>query len=415
MQRSRSILCTVLLLAACERGQETLVNPLYTLCKMSPGDERCAPILTEWCAEHPEDPEWCSDASTPDSGMDGTVPADATADTGDAECRDCSVSGCSSNNECSANAANKFCSPAKQCVQCLENAQCGATDPVCNGNKCTGCTSKADCTARADAPACESTSGDCVECTTTDPAKCTAANKVCKTGANSCVECNTSADCKDPTKPTCEANVCRACANDNDCSGKMSGGVALDACLSGQCVDCRVDATDTKKDYGCAGTLACNPTTRACSDRMKNSASTCSACLSDAECIADHRCVEMTYLGTALQPGGQSGGYCLPLISAPGDCPIPYRATPVVRGSRSGAASDSFCGVNENKTTCEAIRAFGKGCSSGGVSACGATGARCENVNGSSLCTYSCGSGASDECPENRGCPAGSNSYCGQM
>jgi hypothetical protein len=396
---------------ACETGAPTEVNPDYTFCLSHREETQCA-FLREWCAEHPDDPIRCLDASMPDAGVcctDATVPADAKADA----CRDCST-GCSNNNECASNEHGQYCSPARACVQCLENAQCSSTDPVCSGNKCVGCTAKSDCSARSTTPACDVASGDCVECTAADATKCTAVNKVCKSGSNTCTECNTSADCTDPTKPTCEANVCRACAADNECTGKMNAGVALDACWNGQCVDCRVDAMDTKKDYGCAGNAACNPVTRTCSDRMKNSANTCSPCLSDAECTTDHRCVEMSYQGTTLQPTGQAGGYCLALISAPGDCPAPYGASPIVRSSRSGATMDSYCGVNETKATCEGIRAFGTRCPDGMVASCNAIGARCENVNGSMRCTYSCASGNSAECPETLSCASGSNSYCGQ-
>lgn len=331
------------------------------------------------------DPDWLAGNSPkPDAGK-----GDSGAEH-DAACTDCDggdhASTCNRPADCSG--ALPHCGPASTCVACLQSDHCSAMNPVCSGNAC-------------------------VACTGSDEGACSAQGKVCETGGTRCVECNANSECNAEAS-RCENHQCKPCQVDTDCMGVMDGTTALDACFNGVCVDCRVDSSNTKVDVGCTGNVACDPGMHTCTGKAKRSVGICGACLADAECADHHRCVEMSFEGDSIQPGGKSGGYCLLLISAPGDCPRPYRASPINRASRSGADVDSYCGVNEAKAACEAIRRFGADCPSGMASECDALGARCEDINGGMTCTYSCESANSVECPGGQSCPSGADPYCSQ-
>jgi hypothetical protein len=178
----------------------------------------------------------------------------------------------------------------KQCVECLAHADCkdpsrpicgvlhtcvgcglqlapsdgcptkNSALPVCMGatGACVECVSGADCHGDAGTGVCSPTTNKCVECNdntncTTDPSRafcvknsctgcqtagagaCTGAKPMCATTGGSigqCVECNGDNDCKVGTKPVCDANQCRACKKDLECSGASQAGVCG---LDGSC------------------------------------------------------------------------------------------------------------------------------------------------------------------------------------
>jgi hypothetical protein len=373
--------------------------------------------------------------------MDATVSSDGGASPfGDGAAFD---AGFDAGPQCACDAGKTVCIPETgTCVECNSpnSPTCVGDKPVCDltTSSCVACNADTDCKSAAKAKCdvgthtcavCDSkmqcmhipglntcNAGACVQCNASDATACTGTAKpLCQTNGTVCVACNTNVDCTDPTKPTCAANVCRTCQNDMECAGKVSGATTLDACYAGQCFDCRVNPADTKLDVGCSATTSCNPATRTCTGKTKGSIGICAPCLADAECAAGHRCITMTYQGVEVRPGGASGGFCLQR-TASGTCNSPYGAAPISRASRSGAAVDSYCGVNESVATCDAIRAFGPACTSD--SSCDipegrdALGARCETVTGAQRCTYSCGSGATPQCAEGYSCPSGTDSYC---
>jgi hypothetical protein len=173
----------------------------------------------------------------------------------------------------------------------------------------------------------------------------------------------------------------------------------------GACVGCTIDSEAAQ----CAG-KSCNPATKACTQTALKSVDECHKCTADSECLdANHRCVAMNYQGTAR------GGYCLRRQSAV--CTRPY-GTETTRGSLSGAPIETYCGVDELVTSCEAVLALlmDKGCPSGQASQCEAPGAICGTVGGfPQRCSYGCE--ASRSCPDvlDLACPtSGNNKFCGK-
>lgn len=281
--------------------------------------------------------------------------------------------------------AKPHCTAQHRCAECLEPAHCPVSAPVCLDDSCTGCSATADCNGRPDAPVCDPASG-------------------------ACVECNAHTDCRDPEKPTCDQHVCRPCQSDNECAGHAEGATNLDACVRGQCVDCRVDATDTKRDYGCPDEVACDPATQRCTGASKRSRDVCAPCVADSECKAGMRCVEMFFADE-----GSLGGFCLLVVPPSPGCPPPYSAAPIMRSSLSGAPKASYCGVTERVSSCAAIKALEeiRLCPGGDADACGARGALCQTAVGTAnRCTYACSQ--SGECPASTPCdgPVGAK-YCG--
>jgi hypothetical protein len=192
---------------------------------------------------------------------------------------------------------------------------------------------------------------------------------------------------------------CVACTTDNnnaDCSHIPS----RPQCDAGLCVGCTVATEATN----CGGN-SCNPATRTCTATPRLSRGVCQPCVADSECTpvdgATHRCVRMNYQGTDL------GGFCLRAV--PG-CAPPY-STGITRESLSGAASTTYCGIDQNMVTCDAVSALLRdaSCANAGASECMAESARCETVGVlADRCTYTCS--ASGQCPVGYPCGGG---YCG--
>jgi hypothetical protein len=371
--------------------------------------------------------------ATIDAALDATVSNDGGGPLSDGAAFD---AGFDAGPQCACDAGKKVCVPATAtCVECnaTDTTACTGDRPVCDfaSSSCVACNADTDCPSAAKAKCNTSThtcvacdakaqcmhitglntcnAGACVQCNASDATACTGTAKpFCQTSGTACVACNTNVDCTDPTKPTCAANVCRACQNDTECTGKVSGATTLDACYSGQCVDCRINPADTKLDVGCSATTSCNPATRTCAGKAKGTLSICAPCLADAECPSNYRCITMTYQGTEVRPDGASGGFCLQRLAA-SSCVRPYSVS-LTRVSRSGAASENYCGLNENLTTCDAVLTYATSCA-GGPSACDALGARCETLTTGATCTYRCSSGNNNECP-GTACTVGTNAYC---
>jgi hypothetical protein len=233
-------------------------NRLAPVCDSSSG--KCVGCLSnDNCAGS----AGASDAGT-DGGTDGGVDGGVSSGFCDLTTKQCV--GCLNHANCS-DPANPICGSQKSCVGCA--AQGGSamacmnrnpTLPVCMEatGACVECVSSADCHGDAGTGVCSPTTNRCVECNdntncTTDPAKafcvknactgcqgagagaCTGAKPMCATTGNSigqCVECNGNSDCKVGTKPVCDANQCRACQKDVECSGTSLAGVCG---LEGSC------------------------------------------------------------------------------------------------------------------------------------------------------------------------------------
>jgi hypothetical protein len=161
---------------------------------------------------------------------------------------------------------------------------------------------------------------------------------------------------------------------------------------------------------------SCNPTTNACTTTVRGSRDLCYSCLADSECIGGNitsptvRCVPMTFNGTAHG----TGGYCLQRRDAAA-CTKPYTVL-FSAASLSGVLSESYCGINQTDTTCDALLDLFNSTPCTIDSNCGGgSGGLCKTSasTGTLACTIPCGSNAN--ClsqPPGNTCSSTSNGYC---
>ncbi|HEY6881589.1 MAG TPA: hypothetical protein VI299_26365 [Polyangiales bacterium] len=300
---------------------------------------------------------------------------------------------CMSANDCAGRQDGKLhCAGNGLCVECESNAECtSGSAPLCVNNTCRGCAQDGDCARFATTPVC-GPAGACVACRADAPALCTAQNEVCIAGGNSCTSCNVNADCKQPTKPICEAHACRACTADTDCAG--AGQVCHES--TGRCVACKPNAQNPALE-NCANGNACDPNALTCTGRARRSLDRCGItevsgaaavrCVSDSECKEGLRCVATQF------PVGQAyGSYCLQ-TRPEGGCPLQYR----VQRSLTSAlgVSATYCLPNDAFTTCDGLRSFALECASDAD--CGASGVADGLCVGAGMgakgrCSYGCSS-----------------------
>lgn len=226
---------------------------------------------------------------------------------------------------------------------------------------------------------CDVDTMECVACV--GPGDCSGDTPVCDTDAHTCVGCVLDSDCGDPTAARCNAGTCATCDDSAQCAG-ITGTEVCGA--SGECVQCT-----TLEAGACGG----NPCTRdgTCSAFATDDRELCESCDTDANCSAasGHFCVPMQYMGV-----DRPGGYCLKSSTAPLGCLSPYRGGVQSRTSLSGVAG-TFCTINENLATCEAVRALidAVPCPGGTDAECPQPSGLCGTVGGSlNECTYPCGS-----------------------
>lgn len=326
------------------------------------------------------------------------------------ECKPCSST---NTDECSESLP--YCGPDSSCVQCTESGQCGPGSPRCDNNSCGDCADSNDCTRFAASPVC-GLNGSCVECLPGEESAC-GDDRVCDTNGNTCVACNVDADCTSADTAKCVDNECVDCDADEQCQN-IDEGAELDSCLAGDCVDCRMDPLspddpshnpleNSKRETGCTGNVSCNPASNTCTSTELASAGKCDPCVSDSECTAGHRCVEVFFQGVSQQ------GRCV--LAAPDTGCLaerPFGVALLDRPSASSAELDNYCGISEDITTCEAVLALQRtitGCTTEDTSVCAADGARCETISLTpNSCTYSCG--VDSQCPTGISCEGG---YCG--
>jgi hypothetical protein len=145
--------------------------------------------------------------------------------------------------------------------------------------------------------------------------------------------------------------------------------------------------------------------------------------VADSECIGgDHsdpeqRCVPMEFQGVA-----RSGGFCLRRRIK--TCVRPYLIL-ITAESLSGAASEEYCGIDQEATRCEAVLDLfhSSACPDGQDSSCGCsrdTEGNCTDAGAGGLCrtvgvfatqcTYQCG--ALNDCFTGLTCGGDSPMYC---
>ena len=289
---------------------------------------------------------------------------------------------------------------AGACVACLSSLSCDAAAPVCREGTCAACAVRTECASQPGHPACNPVTGECVACdAANEAADCgdTPLTPRCS-AQQECVQCRggtAALDCTSASASRCSGGACVACESNAHCNhvpGKPH-------CRDGTCVECTpvTEATD-------CGDESCDPATRTCSGITRASRRVCEPCVSDSDCTqinGTFRCIPMFYQGTP------KGGYCM--RAAPG-CARPY-LVPITSTSLSGAASATYCGIDQSSVSCEAVNALrsSQTCPSGNASECPGPGALCETVGAfDDRCTYTCG--IADHCPIGVSCGAG---YCG--
>ncbi len=231
---------------------------------------------------------------------------------------------------------------------------------------------------------------------------------LCDTDLNVCVACLINSDCS-ADMPVCDAGACSKCTTNDDCGDFSDTPVCDD--VSGSCVACTPETEETR-----CGAKSCNPATFECGPNDRESQGNCRSCISDSDCESNHQCVPMQY------PSGtpREGGYCLELS---GSCGEPYTVLLSGRTTLSDVTGESYCGINEDLTTCDAVRALednlrcdsllkgdGQCWPNGGTvaDAIEVPGALCRKFEGiaGERCTY--------ECEGNQECPSAATvSVCG--
>jgi hypothetical protein len=266
-----------------------------------------------------------------------------------------------------------ICSADLQCVECTRESEdlCMGSSPVCDPMDflCVGCLGDSDCT-------------------TANTGKCDPETKECG-------PCDSGAQCNDVSGLPGENNACRA---------------------DGVCVECTPE-TETET---CPDGDSCNPVTNECSGIPEGDRETCELCVSDRDCgEAGNRCVPMTYDGPRYP--NEESGFCLKSIDLGGSCTNPYRIV-ITRKSLSGAEADDYCGINEDLSTCPAVRALlaDDPCDpANGDQDCPQPAGLCRELPGLlNGCTYLCGDVVECKSPPAPGSTCGSSGsggdpYCG--
>ncbi len=170
------------------------------------GDRECVPDPRDSGVVQPDGgrdagPDADADAGT-DAGVvcepacEGTEPYCIELGEGDPSCVQCRDAGdCDDEEMCVGN----------ECVRCVEDSDCPAETPICDGGSCRECVTGStanDCADRTGTPVCRD-DGQCVQCTAQDETACTG---LCDLLRNECT-----------TITPRSAGPCDPCVNDAQC------------------------------------------------------------------------------------------------------------------------------------------------------------------------------------------------------
>lgn len=256
------------------------------------------------------------------------------------DCDTASAPVCGSLNQCVAE-----CDSVRDCMRFSRRPSCAQSGPL--AGQCVSCSSATEC-GDPSAPVCDPTTGTCIDCRTDDDCGRFEGHHVCALdGARSgrCVECVSDDDCSTPEAARCDStrNTCTQCDSRTTCLAQ-----GLNECDRGRCVEC----TETTAATHC-GIYSCDPIEGRCTSTRRQSLGLCASCLSDAECQGDRTaCVPTEFRGEPF------GFFCLsrPPAGGCGFHEAPLRVPLGDRVSRSSAPLSDYCGINEDLTTCDAVR-----------------------------------------------------------
>jgi hypothetical protein len=302
------------------------------------------------------------------------------------------------------------CAPASSCqpaASAIGSAPAGASGSTSQAGAGAGvrddeCRSDADCTSIPGLTRCDVDGDGCVECLV--DADCPMA--VCNTTRHTCEGCLRDDDCKNPTAARCNQTrkKCGGCLGDEDCK-HFPGSPVCDHDTK-TCVQCTAEV-----ENACNGNV-CDLNTHSCTMQRRGGKALCDPCQFDSECPSgtmpfkqrEAACVPMTFKGST------HGNYCLRRYASA--CMAPYMSRIEGLVSTSKATVQAYCGVAQDVTTCEAVRALGAAtCPAGDDAQCGRPmldDGLCRTVKGTAnQCTYACS--ASPQCPAGHMCTA---NYC---
>ena len=204
---------------------------------------------------------------------------------------------------------------------------------------------------------------ECVQCAggEDEDKYCTDRDQVCDVENYVCVDCLTNAQCAAPDASRCNTddNECAPCKTSEDCDDVQGLAETGNICDEGLCVQC----TPETEGQTCPNNTSCDPRTNTCTDTVVGSLLVCDECVADNECGDDgkpsnaYKCVPMYYPDEQTRFPNDETGFCLKSIELGGSCTNPYRIV-LTRTSLSDAAPEDYCGINEDLTTCPAVRAL---------------------------------------------------------
>ncbi len=307
---------------------------------------------------------------------------------------------------------DRYCHPElRRCVDCVRNDHCGEAlecddeswscecpsgthdchgqcvaddDPAHCGQRCDPCPDEAGAE-----PIC--VDGECaLEC---EPGFETCSGPGCEFH---CLECEADTDCTDPERSRCYEGRCQGCATSDDCAHNEDRPVCDRD--SGTCIQCNVE------EPGYCGGNSCNPATNECTDTTVQSLGVCERCVADSECRDTQRCVPMYFAGQPLPDG-----YCMYREDVT-DCLSPHHIY-IERISLSGVPTARYCGIREEKVSCDALDSYFDPCEED--EDCGADGygdGICMSIETGTTnvrCSHACTE--SEDCPPGAWCLGG---YC---
>ncbi len=235
------------------------------------------------------------------AGCAGTTPICNAS----ATCEACTASP----NNCDGTLVCLSAGPSAGACQCSASSDCTTpTTPICDGMSklCVGCTTNAQCNAKKAGDVCETATGDCVDCLQNTDCAATeyCSSKVCTVKKTPGVSCGAAAEC---ASGFCVDGVCcnNACAGTcNACTTAKKGSGANGACGA--------IAATADPDNECAGALSCNGS-GACEKVAGAGCSGAAECASgfcaDGVCC-DSACGGVCNACTAAKKGSGANGAC---------------------------------------------------------------------------------------------------------